>query len=94
MEAIGGAAAMADPVVETAPEATTPDAMAEVETHMAGAARRTGVHDRDRLKPGARIGGPAVIVEDETSTVVTPAFDAAIDGRGAIVLTRRGAGGA
>ena len=52
------------------------------------------VYRREALAPGARVAGPAVIVEDETSTVVTPAFDAAIDGRGAIVLTRRGAGGA
>ena len=52
------------------------------------------VYRREALAPGARLAGPAVIVEDETSTVVTPAFDAAIGGRGAIVLTRRGEGGA
>ena len=30
-----------------------------------------------------------MIAEDETSTIVSPAFDAAIDGRGYIVLTRK-----
>ena len=39
--------------------------------------------------PGARIPGPAIIVEDETSTVVTRLFDAAIDRFGYIELTRR-----
>lgn len=44
---------------------------------------------RVELRIGARISGPALITEDETSTVVGPAFDAAIDGFGCIELRRR-----
>ena len=44
---------------------------------------------RQDLAPGARIAGPAVIAEDETSTVVSPHFDARIDRFGYIELTRR-----
>ena len=47
------------------------------------------IHERDELKPGASIPGPAVIVEDETSTVVTRLFDARLDAFGYIELTRR-----
>ena len=47
------------------------------------------IYDRGSLAPGARIAGPAIIVEDETSTVVTRLFDAAIDSIGYIELTRR-----
>ena len=47
------------------------------------------VYRRADLRPGARIAGPALIVEDETSTVVSPAFDASIDGYGYIELQRR-----
>ncbi len=47
------------------------------------------IHDRGTLSPGARIAGPAVIVEDETSTVVTGSFDATVDRFGYIQLTRR-----
>ena len=47
------------------------------------------IHDRSSLRPGAQIPGPAVIVEDETSTVVTGLFDAEIDAFGYIELTRR-----
>jgi len=47
------------------------------------------VHQRRDLAPGARIPGPAVIVEDETSTVVTRLFDASVDAFGYIELTRR-----
>jgi N-methylhydantoinase A len=43
---------------------------------------------RDRLPPGARIAGPAVIEEDETSTVLTGNYDAVVHDW-AIVLTRR-----
>jgi N-methylhydantoinase A len=47
------------------------------------------IYERAALVPGAVIAGPAVIVEDETSTVVSPAFDARIDAYGYIELTRR-----
>ena len=44
---------------------------------------------RETLRPGWTVAGPAVIEEDETSTVVSPAFTARIDGFGYIELTRR-----
>jgi N-methylhydantoinase A len=44
---------------------------------------------RDDLAPGARIRGPAIIAERETSTVVGAAFDARIDRFGYIEITRR-----
>jgi N-methylhydantoinase A len=44
---------------------------------------------RPDLKPGAELKGPAVIAEDETSTVVSPLFDARIDRFGYIELARR-----
>jgi N-methylhydantoinase A len=47
------------------------------------------IYRRPDLAPGARISGPAVIAEDETSTVVSPLFDARIDRFGYIELTRK-----
>jgi N-methylhydantoinase A len=47
------------------------------------------IYERTALAPGAVIPGPAVIVEDETSTVVSRAFDARIDAFGYIELSRR-----
>jgi N-methylhydantoinase A len=38
------------------------------------------VYQRDQLEPGTRITGPAVIEEDETSTVISSRFDAVING--------------
>jgi N-methylhydantoinase A len=47
------------------------------------------IYWRPDLAPGTRIAGPAVIAEDETSTVVSPRFDARIDRFGYIELTRK-----
>ena len=49
------------------------------------------LYDRQNLRPGAMVAGPALIVEDETTTLVTAAFDAMINGLGHIVMTRRAA---
>ena len=55
----------------------------------AGEFIEVAIHDRRELSPSAFIAGPAVIVEDETSTVVTRRFGARIDAFGYIQLTRR-----
>jgi N-methylhydantoinase A len=47
---------------------------------------------RAEMAPGARISGPALIAEDETTTFVTARFDAAIDGARSIVLSRKPVG--
>jgi N-methylhydantoinase A len=54
-----------------------------------GAFMDVPIYARADLAPGARIKGPAVIVEDDTSTVISPMFDARIDRFGYIELTRR-----
>ena len=46
------------------------------------------IYRRCDLRPGARIRGPAIIIEDETSTVVSPRFDAVVNGLGYIELIR------
>jgi len=49
------------------------------------------IYDRAALAPGAVVPGPAVIIEDETSTVIGRNFDARIDAFGYIELSRRSA---
>jgi N-methylhydantoinase A/oxoprolinase/acetone carboxylase beta subunit len=46
------------------------------------------VYRRPQIAKGATINGPALIVEDETSTFVTSRFTASIDGDGCIVMHR------
>jgi N-methylhydantoinase A len=54
-----------------------------------GEAIEVAIHWRADLAPGARIPGPAIIAEDETSTVVSRLFDAHVDGFGYIHLVGR-----
>lgn len=50
----------------------------------------TAIVERSDLKPGDSVVGPAVIVEQETSTVVTSPFNAVIQHDGTILLVRKG----
>lgn len=54
-----------------------------------GATVDAAVYQRSGLSPGQVIGGPAVIVETNTSTLVTSHFDATIDDSANIVLNRK-----
>jgi N-methylhydantoinase A len=47
------------------------------------------VYGRATLRPGATLSGPAIIAEDETTTVITAGFTAVIDSSGAIRLTAK-----
>ncbi|MBA4352487.1 MAG: methylhydantoinase, partial [Rhodobacter sp.] len=55
----------------------------------AGRALPSAIHDRSALAPGARVAGPAVIVERETATVVTAPFDAVMQDDGSLLLLRK-----
>ena len=55
----------------------------------AGEFQNVPIYWRGDLTAGAKIAGPAVIAEDNTSTVVSPLFEAQVDKFGYIALTRR-----
>jgi N-methylhydantoinase A len=57
-----------------------------------GRALPTAIIERSALKPGDRVAGPAVIVERETSTVVTSPFDVVMQDEGSLLLVRKGSG--
>ncbi len=86
----------ASTVVTSPDEVTEPDPIAYPRN--AAAARRVldanagwvemAVIARRDLRPGHRFDGPALIVEDQTTTVVSPEFEVRVDGRDYLVLTR------
>ena len=53
-----------------------------------GGWREAAVHDRQALRPGDQIAGPALIIEPQTTTLVSADFEARVDGGGNIWLTR------
>ena len=79
----------------------SPDALLPVAAVAAGLAARTrrmtdpatgqthdaAIHPRGELAPGATLVGPALIIEDETTTVVPPGWTASVNGARQIVLS-------
>ncbi len=54
-----------------------------------GSHRPVPLYWRFDLPPGTVVSGPAIIAEDETTTLVTAAFDATVNPAGYLVLERR-----
>jgi N-methylhydantoinase A len=54
-----------------------------------GTAETIATYARGDIKPGARVKGPALILEAGTSTFVSHNFDATVDTGNALVLERR-----
>src|SRR5690606_19726566 len=76
----------AAPAAVAAPAPAGRRAVCDTET---GRWTDTPVYWRPDLAPGSRMAGPAMVAEDETSTFVSARFDASIDARGYIVMTRK-----
>ena len=56
--------------------------------YTAGAFHIAAVYDRDHLRPGDVIAGPAIIREDNATTVIEPGWRATLTARGDLVLER------
>ena len=74
----------APPVTAAAAQARTQS----VRDTASGQETAWAVYDRAMLAPGATLRGPAIVAENETSTLVGPGWRARIDGRGYIELSR------
>jgi N-methylhydantoinase A len=58
---------------------------------LTGEVAEWAIFDRSALRPGARVAGPAIVAEDETSTLVGPGWSATVNGLGYIEMTREAA---
>jgi N-methylhydantoinase A len=72
-----------------APETASAIATQPLFDPVTGAFADAPVYLRSELAAGARIPGPALITEDQTTTVVAAGWKAAIDAHGSIVLSRK-----
>ena len=89
--------------VSTVADAVTPPALPQptpaapwrqaVRDTASGEVADWAAHDRSSLGAGASVAGPAIIAEDETSTLVGPGWVAAIDARGFLDMRRDAKGG-
>lgn len=88
VEAIGRVPRHTEARLTAADSVTPPPALAERQVFCDGVWRRVEFHDRDALRPGMRLEGPAVIVEDNATTVVEPGWVAGLNVYGHLLLER------
>ena len=86
VEAVGGGAEIDEPEMPISTQ--TPDPSSMTRFYAAGAWHDAGIYLRDGLKPGARIAGPALIVEAHQTVVVEPGWRAELTTRNHILLAR------
>ncbi|PZU88151.1 MAG: hydantoinase [Chelatococcus sp.] len=55
-----------------------------------GGELEAGLFERRGLKPGSRFAGPAVVIQDDTTTWAPPGFSGEVDGYGNLILRRSG----
>ena len=77
---------VADPPSSAAPDPHDAHPAGTRPTWIGGAWREVPVFERDALRPGARIAGPALVAERHSATFVAAGWTAAVDGAGNIAL--------
>ncbi len=86
----GGARIPETPVEETATGAPAP--LEEVDFYVNGNWMKTPLYEREAMKPGQEVAGPALIVEPNSTVVVEPGWRAAMNAYGHLMLKREDAG--
>ncbi len=90
IEAVGAG----EPAVDTPLDATgggrvdSIPPLANVQAYMAGSYHDAPVIDRNHMRPGDKVSGPAILREDTATTVIEPGWQAAMTDVGHLVLTR------
>ncbi len=88
VEAVGKGHAATGAPLSFSPRAGPLVSMRTTRIYTDGALRDAAVYDRDALRPGDAIPGPAVIREDNATTIVEPGWRASFTVRGDVVLDR------
>ena len=76
------------PPTPAAPTPARPDRTQTVRDTTTGTLAEWAVHDRATLPPGSQVTGPAIVAEDETSTLIGPGWTATLAPSGWLDLAR------
>jgi 5-oxoprolinase (ATP-hydrolysing) len=87
VEVVGHTESGDDPVLPVT-DTTLPAPLAHVPMFADAQDHATPVYDREALKPGMRITGPAIIAEKNATTIVEPGWQAEVTPRDHVVLRR------
>ncbi len=71
-----------------------PEGSRSIFCDLTGRRRKALLYRRDTLKSGQQLHGPALVVEAQTTTMISADFDATVDAAGNLILTRNSAQGA
>ncbi len=79
------------PILAEAPVQPGPAApKGHTQVFLDGTAHEAALYDRADLLPGQQFAGPAVVSQDDCTTVVPPGFSVEVDPRHNLILTREG----
>jgi len=87
VEAVGAMAEIADPLIAARHDGAI-EAIATTTMYSEGEHHETRVYQRDDLKAGDRVEGPAILVEATGTTVVEPGWRAEVNSHGHLLLER------
>ena len=88
VEVIGAGEVLEDPVVGEETDVPAPAPLATVSMFSAEETHDTPVYDREAMKPGCRVDGPAILKEANATTVVEPGWRAEVTKHDHLILTR------
>ncbi len=85
--AIGSLQTMPDLTPASAQDGAAPEPREHRDVHWSGW-RSTPIYDREALRPGAVVEGPAIVEQADTTTAIEPGTVARIDDQGNLVITQ------
>jgi 5-oxoprolinase (ATP-hydrolysing) len=88
VEAVGSAQSAAEERPAFTPRAAPLAPLMQKKVYTQGAFRDASIYERDDLRPGDAIAGPAVIREKNATTVIEPGWQAVLTPLDHLVLTR------
>ncbi len=88
VEAVGAADSPEEQAYAAGDETAHPVAVTRVAMYSGGRSHETPVYRRDTLLPGQRIAGPAILAEDNATTVIEPGWQAEVTPLHHLLLTR------
>lgn len=89
VEATGTAGPPVPHVLGGDPSEDPPEPLGSVRMHIGGGWREAGLYRREALGPDATVTGPALVTEDDATTVVAPGWQATTGRTGHLVLRRK-----
>jgi len=88
VEVIGITERVSDPVLETE-ENSVFSPVSIVQIYSYGEFHETPIFQRDELKPGACVNGPAVLIEKNTTIIIEPGWEGKVTERNHLLLNRK-----